>query len=597
MDFFAQQDQARKRTGQLVFLFACAVISIVVLINALIAGLMIGSSPQAQRDPLTALLDRMLSLDGAMISLGIIAVIALVSLFKWLALRSGGSAVAESLGGRRISPNTEDPDERRLRNVVEEMALAAGMPVPQIYLLDHENGINAFAAGHGPADAVIGVTRGCLKKLDRDQLQGVMAHEFSHILNGDMRLNLRLMAILAGIIFLSQIGELIMHAGRGRSKDAQKIAIVGIALLILGWIGTLFGKAIKAAVSRQREYLADASAVQFTRNPSGIADALKLIGADSHASNIEHPKASESSHLFFGSFKSLSSAFATHPPLEKRIYAIQPQWDGQYASVVKQMQQRTESTPPTQPQTSSTQGQQAERLTQLLTGALLLDQLPQPMQQRAHEPEDARELVLALLWPRHGGEHIADLDSSVIAAINQLKPQLEGLTEQQQLCLVQLAIPSLNELSAPQKEVLLSQLSYCWQLDDQGLLRWCVWQVLRHYLTDHHSQRSSDKQIKQAAACLMGLLAHVGHQDMVATKAAYHRGTNSLGDYLSELPGSPQWQQAAQLLPRLRGAKPERKRRLMTAFKLCVEHDGQITEQEAVLLHCLALLIDAPTAQ
>jgi Zn-dependent protease with chaperone function len=206
------------------------------------------------------------------------------------------------------------------------MAIAAGMPVPPVYLI-RENSINAFAAGFGIHDAVIGINQGTIDLLNRQELQGVVAHEFSHILNGDMRINLRIIALLNGILILGIIGGGLMRGSMfSRSRDRGALIALGIGLLVIGYGGTFFGQLIKAAVSRQREYLADASAVQFTRSTQGIANALKKIGAHSTGSRIESPQADENSHLFFGAIRSFSSMMATHPPLEARIKALDPNW-------------------------------------------------------------------------------------------------------------------------------------------------------------------------------------------------------------------------------------------------------------------------------
>jgi Zn-dependent protease with chaperone function len=226
-----------------------------------------------------------------------------------------------------------------LLNVVEEMALASGTPTPPVYLMDREDGINAFAAGFSPNDAVIGVTRGTATRLDRDELQGVIAHEFSHILNGDMRLNLRLMGLLHGILIIGMLGYFILRMsffsqGRRRSRDGKDgvpIVVIGAGLAVIGFAGTFFGNLIKAAVSRQREFLADASAVQFTRHPDGIAGALKKIGGFAQGSSIENPNAPIASHMFFGRATSgFNAMFATHPPLAERIRRVDPSWDGEF---------------------------------------------------------------------------------------------------------------------------------------------------------------------------------------------------------------------------------------------------------------------------
>src|SRR5882762_4166566 len=294
MDFFERQDKARKSTKVLVFYFALAVMCIMAAVYFACLMIFAGASAKAHRyggGPEIALWNPQVFLFAAA---GTLAVVACGSLYKISALSSGG-AVAESLGGRLVNPNTTDADERKLRNVVEEMALASGVPVPQVYVMDEESGINAFAAGHSPSDAAVCVTRGCMKLLKRDELQGVIGHEFSHILNGDMRLNLRLMGVIFGILCLAIIGRVLIRT-RGKKNP---LPLLGLALIIIGWVGVLFGRLIQAAVSRQREFLADASAVQFTRNPSGLAGALKKIGGIAGGSQLQSDRAEEASHLFF----------------------------------------------------------------------------------------------------------------------------------------------------------------------------------------------------------------------------------------------------------------------------------------------------------
>ena len=342
MNFFEHQDRARKRTGRLVFLFGVAVILLVFAIYVVIAAAVIGSQSRSSGAAFDAS-----AMDGVWlggwfpwhpglflaVTVGTLAVIAGGSLYKTAALRSGGRRVAETLGGRLIPLDTVELDQRRVLNIVEEMALASGVPVPPVYLLPQERGINAFAAGFSPSDAVIGVTRGCIETLSRDELQGVVAHEFSHILNGDMRLNLRLIGLLHGILLIALIGSILMRSGyisrssrSSNRKNANYLPLIGLVLYVLGYIGVFFGHLIKSSVSRQREFLADASAVQFTRNPEGIAGALARILQSTLGSKLETPKVEEASHLLFSNGLSASwmEAFSTHPPLPKRIQQIDP---------------------------------------------------------------------------------------------------------------------------------------------------------------------------------------------------------------------------------------------------------------------------------
>ncbi len=318
--FFEHQERARKRTMWLVLLFALAVAGIGATIYLVLAFVLTGGEPGGR------LWDPELFLWVMALTIGFIG---LASLFRVLSLRSGGGAVARMLGGRLVSRDTKDLAERRLLNVVDEMAIASGIPVPEVYVLDEEAGINAFAAGYSVENAAVAVTRGALKILNRDELQGVIAHEFSHILNGDMRLNLRLIGVLFGIFAIAIVGRLILYSVRSsafrRSKALAGVFLVGLTLMLVGYIGEFVGRLIQAAVSRQREFLADASAVQFTRNPAGIGGALLKIARLERGSAIEAPRASEAAHLFFGEgVRSMFGLLATHPPIEERIRRIDP---------------------------------------------------------------------------------------------------------------------------------------------------------------------------------------------------------------------------------------------------------------------------------
>ena len=327
--FFQRQASARRNTGLLVALFLAAVVIITLLVC--LVGYLVTRSEYTG----LAFADWLLSRHGLYTALAVITLIGIGSLIRWADLSGGGERVAKMVGARAIDPATRDTDERRLRNIVEEMSIASGISVPDLYVMDHETGINAFVAGYTPGEAVMVVTHGALTQLTRDELQGVVGHEFSHVLNGDMRLNVRLIAILAGILMIGQIGAFLLRASFHRShvsshssRDRRGQAVfglVGLALLVIGYVGVFFGRLIQSAVSRQREMLADASSVQFTRNPDGIAGALFKIGlkggyldTTSHASDMNHMCFGESARMKF------AALLASHPPVQERIEAIQP---------------------------------------------------------------------------------------------------------------------------------------------------------------------------------------------------------------------------------------------------------------------------------
>jgi len=361
MNFFEQQDHARRSTRRLVLLFVIAVIGVVITVNVVGAFVYLSVMPHPRGMPALAALPRGFFAANTLLTL---LLIGGGTWWETTRLAAGGAAVAKMVDARLIDPSTSDLLERRLVNVVEEMAIAAGIPVPRVYVMDHEATINAFAAGHSINDAVVAVTRGTLTRLNRDELQGVIGHEFSHILNGDMRLNLRLIGVLFGLVMIAMFGRFMMEMSRGsRDRGAGAFVIAGIVLWIVGYIGVLFGRMIKAAVSRQREFLADASSVQFTRNPDGIGGALRRIGGlggvggmapavhtapdsalpqivdiahDLRAqgarvnigagvgSAISHTHAETLSHMFIAPARLAFAGgwFSTHPPLEERIKRI-----------------------------------------------------------------------------------------------------------------------------------------------------------------------------------------------------------------------------------------------------------------------------------
>ena len=328
MNFFEHQERARRQSRWLLVVFTLAVAAIVVAVNGIVLLAVLSTSWDPAAEGLT--FNEMLRVHWPLMAGTAVACIALIfvaSLFRTLSLKAGGGQVARQLGGTQVDPSTRDPMRRRLYNVVEEIALASGVPVPEVYVLDREAGINAFAAGFTASDAAIAVTRGALEKLNRSELQGVIAHEFSHILNGDMRINIRLMGTLFGILMLALIGRrVLLHArwagGSSRDRGGAIVVLIAIGLTVVGYIGLFFGRWIKAALSRQREYLADASAVQFTRDPDSIGGALKKIAVYSKGSHLD-ADSEEISHMLFGDGRRML-LFSTHPPINERIARVDP---------------------------------------------------------------------------------------------------------------------------------------------------------------------------------------------------------------------------------------------------------------------------------
>ncbi|MFH4560192.1 M48 family metallopeptidase [Vibrio diabolicus] len=607
MNFFDHQDTARQRTGLLVFLFSLAVVTITGLLSVLSIGIYYGVTGESF-DQETALTYVLLCFAGVLL------VVAISSMVRLSALTSnGGRGVAESIGGKLISSNTLDAKHRQLLNVVEEMAIASGIPVPPVYVMQEERGINAFAAGMSIDDAVIGVTQGSLDSFTRDELQGVIAHEFSHILNGDMRLNTRLIGVLFGITCIAHFGHLVLdnthHTSRvsRSSSDSDKgfavIMLIAIICLVLGWIGTLFGSMIKAAISRQREFLADASAVQFTRNDQGIAGALKKIGSHMAGSSLNTKASDEMSHMMFGQSKlsGFSGLFATHPPLEERIRRIEPGWDGSFSQSSHRPTTSFENDN-VSGFTSGTSTQPEKPTTAELSevGQQLLNQLPSELIDIAREPYSARFIAFALIFD--GSELQREMIKSHIPNVSQaqLLPWLDyDLPLHLRFPLLELSIPALKSLSEGQKNRLCQVLRELSQTDDHySLAEWCVINLLEKQLLESYGctkQIQSLKQLKESVFWLLRELAWVSHSQPEDAQRAFSSALTCLGFNDAELqPANKNWGLNRAALELLLQLKPKSRRLFVKACRLAIESDGKVTVAEGELYRVIACFLEVP---
>jgi Zn-dependent protease with chaperone function len=653
-DFFDRQDAARRQTGRLVVLFAAAVAGIVAAVYAVATVAVVVMSRNAQGAPPPALWawDRF-----ATVATIVLLAITAGSLFKILVLREGGEAVARMLGGRPVDPSTRDPAERRLLNVVEEMALASGMPVPPVYLLDQEPGINAFAAGFTPGDAALGVSRGCLDHLTRDELQGVIGHEFSHVLNGDMRLNLRMIALLHGILLLALVGQLLVRAAPNvKGKDSAGIAtglfFSGAALFVIGSLGALFGRLIKCAVSRQREYLADASSVQFTRNPSGIAGALKKIGGLAAGSRVRSPNAEQACHMFFGQgVPSFARLLATHPPLEERIRRLDPTFDGVFPPVAEGRTvevgddeqfagasafaasggtggsptgggwrpdtggRATSATRPLSPEEAvASVGTPTQQHVDY--AAALIERLSPTLAGAAREPFSARAVVYALLLDHDEAVRSAQLghlernaEPGTVHEVLRLRPEAEALGPEARLPLVDLTFPALRRLSATQYRAFRANVDALVHADRRvSLFEYALHRMLLRHL-DREFFRLRPPAVRYESldplfgdsTVLLSSLARLGHEDGAGVARAFETG-------LDRLQGRYPGERKAGLLPlerctlagvdraldRLALAAPGVKRRVLEACAACIACDGVVTLGEGELLRAIADSLDCP---
>lgn len=619
MNFFEQQARARRTSSRLVILFALAVAGIVLAVDLAVVVF--------------------LGVHWGVLgftTLATLAVIGLGSLYRMASLLGGGDAVALQFGGVPVPEDTSDRNLRRLRNVVEEIAIASGVPVPRLYVLEDETAINAFAAGYSPSDAAIAVTRGALDRLNRDELQGVIAHEFSHVLNGDMRLSIRLIGVLFGILMISLIGRKILWLGGGRSRNGAAIMVAALVALAVGSIGLLFGRMIKASVSRTRERLADASAVQFTRQTSGLAGALKKIaGLPAGARLNDRADAEEASHMLFGDGVGLSGLFATHPPLLERIQALEPsfradqlehlraQWmvappSGLEEDVRLGFDSQAGGLPARDARINITPPMVAAQVANpepgdYLRADAIARSLPAPLRALAQSRETVVPLLIGLLLDaddtirtRQATEASARLGHVVAdAAMALQRGELAGLHPMLRLPLAAIAFPVLRRRPRPELESILDTVHAMVHCDGRvSLFEYCMARLLEVQLREsldprRHARfgRRKPDSLREEFATLLAVVAQAGNpDDRAEAQRAYLAGLQRVlpRDHLPYAPPADGVLALDDVWPALDGLEPLAKQMMVEAVTAAASHDGRISVAEAELLRTICAVLHCP---
>lgn len=638
MNFFEHQQRARQRTTLLALLFVLATLTTVLLTDAV--ALIVVAVYTAGDDPRVLSLSQWIGAHPRALvwtSLGTLGVIGAASMYRMASLSAGGSAVARAVGGTLVDADSADPQKRQLLNLVEEMAIAAGVPAPQVYVLEQEPGINAFAAGFSTSDAAIAVTRGTLELLTRDELQGVVAHEFSHILNGDMRLNTHLLGVVYGLLFIGLTGRLILRglsrvrgssssrvggsssSGRGGWQLVAAVFIAALALMVIGYIGTLLATMIRAAVSRQREFLADASAVQFTRNPAGIAGALKKIAVSPLRSVLQNADGEEISHMLLADGRKMFQAFfATHPPIVERIKAIDAHFQpselehikltpvntGPRAPVAK-----TAATLPISPAlviaAIGNPGGQLEAVER--SQAAIPKELRRVARSRVHAPSLALALALnkdasergrqiGRLQQRLPGELFPHLQA-VVAMVDRVAPELR-------LSLIDMAFPALRLRPAQELQMLIATIEEIGRMDGRfDVLDYALVRLLRVQLVEALAPQTvragmSAKldALRDQAGVMFAVVAQAGERDKYAAQRAYTAGMQQLlGSNIPAYAPPEPWMGALdRALTRLDGLVPMSKQALIEALVVTVLHDRRVSLGELELLRAICASLHCP---
>jgi len=664
MDFFAEQDKSRRKTGLLLFYFCLAVAVTVLLIYFFPIAFWNFYKTNAV-PPGTRVVFRWWYPDIFAGVCGItLIMVVLGAIFKiWQLHRGGGESVAIMLGGRQVYPDTQDFFEKRLRNVVEEMAIAAGVPIPSVFVLEHEKSINAFAAGFTPSDAVIAVTYGAMTGLSRDELQGVIAHEFSHILNNDMSLNISLIGILHGLLIIGITGRIIMEVvgssnryrpSRNTGQGVAIILVAGLILMIVGFAGVFFGRLIQAAISRSRERLADASAVQFTRNPLGLANALKKIGGLTYGSRIRSAHAEEACHMFFSNGLR-TSLFSTHPPLIERIHWLDPTFDGNFPKVtledLRQNLARIEGTPRVNEKDKTIEDiftdptglavinaasdsaaepalkPRAKNPTELMesigrpmrhhteAAKQLMAAIPEKFKNYAREPFGTRALVYLLLLDntnerirtRQLGALRTQADSYVLQALEKLLPMAGKITPEMRLPLIDLSLPALRFLSTDQYMTFRANIQILIEADNQiDVFEYALCRVLTRHLDPVFSGRSKKRPVnyptlqglEKEISLILSVLARKGHDDPSQIVSAFQAAVNGITAPHGQFELFPEekcsWDNLDVSLNKLAKGSFRVRKWVLAASLICLMYDKKITTEETELFRAIADNLDCP---
>ena len=609
MDFFGAQEKARERTTLLVFLLVLALASLVGALYVLAVFALGKDRGWWQPD---------LFLATTLIAGGSILV---GGLLRHISLRQGGDAVASSLGGRRLVRGGATPEEERFLNVVEEMALASSMPVPACFVLDQEAGINAVAAGNTPSDAAVAVTRGALEQLTREELQGVVAHEFSHIANGDVRLNLRLVAVVAGLVTLTQLGYIVMRiAGSGsgsrRGKDGggrMALLLAGLAIMAAGFGGRFFARLIQASVSRQREFLADAAAVQFTRNPVGLSGVFRKLAREgarglSSANGLSDAGRADVQHMLFAEAPSLwLSLLATHPPLQERLRRIDPsatlaQPPGLASPPVIPVVQGA------RPEMAGLAGAVPARMAgvpsdiAIQAAVAFRGSLPRDLAKAAAEPVGALGLLFGLTLAAQGADRERQLgvirrlvDGEVEREILRLAPMVAGLSEGHRIPLLDLAMPALRELSPDQRAQVLEALDEAGAASSDGLVALLLRGSARRHLSPGDPPNLRVPSAEEAGAhsrLVLSAVVSVSRQDAPTRHSAYARACGLLGLEPGAGPTtSIDLAVVASSLGALGGLSVPSRRQFVRACGVAMLNDGQAEPREVEIVRAVSDLL------
>lgn len=645
MDFFEHQAQAKAASTRLLLLFLSVCVVFVMAVNGVIY-MLLGSITSGHLNvysvaelSFSGFLSWQISLHGLYASLLSVFMISIGCFARWFELRKGGNGLAIGLGARSLGFASDVEKEQQLINVVEEMAIASGVTTPGVYVLDNESAVNAFVVGYGFEDSALVVTRGLLNTMNRDELQAVVGHEFSHILHGDNRLNIRLLVLLAGFVWVAELGRMLLLEPRHRSGYGYRRSrsyssgdrrggglIIGVPLIVIGYLGVFFGRLVRTSISRKREYLADASSVQFTRNPEALASALNVILLNGQQGLLKSPRAEEISHMCIASSRK-NNWFATHPPLLDRINAIDKTFlkrdlarkrkATREKQAIEQQQQVTQNAKTIYGADVSRLQNEANDHLHNVIGTLaavnleyamsLHDDMPYEFRQALQHPEKARIILLYILLNEEQAirtqqlEWIKQQHPNCDAYINDLNLLSSQLHERLAIPLVELLVPLLKTLDAEIQKGLLEQVLVLAKWDKQlSLFEICVYTLLKNAFSEtlnrsSHTIKNINVVAHEFNVVISSLIHNTGANDV--EKITLHKRmlnvfTMAQSPLIAE--SSLQAKELYLTLKKLKALAPMLKRSLMDVCGDIVLHDGIVEPKEYQALKLISIILSCP---
>jgi len=635
MDFYKEQENSKKKSALLLLIFIISICVVVFFVGMFFIAIDVFVYEEGTKSfnltPSYILQNARLNVIISSF-LSIFIVIVYGASKKFDELERGGYVIANELGGRLLFGESASSKEKTLINVADEMSLAAGVGSVPIYIIENKH-INAFVAGTTYDNAVLSVTRGAVELLNRDELQGVIAHEFSHIFNGDMKLNNFASGCISGILYIFIIGtELFFplqftatkHFSGITPKDVLRIFVypltmsAGIALMLLGVVGVACAAFMQFALNRQREYLADASAVQFTRYPQGIANALKKIGM--YGDTLNNLRAGCYEHIFFSSHSS--------PSVGKRIKKIEPHWDGEFIET-RDKQDEIFSRKKIHPLTMSIKALTVAHILGQITNSgvindralkhakEVLNSIPDNVKQNAQNPLGAEFIIYTLLLDKNhesrklqciaiAGKLFKDLkhQDTAVKMLMDMYESIGFLEPVAYLDIIHICASTLKNISANQYAVFRKQVNELILHDEHvSVFEWCVRYIVLYPLDMAFGLRKTPLDIhthigalKNELEILLSALSYIQFKDDANGRDIFERVKKQGGitalKYIPYSEFSPE--RFEKVVDEIQNSKPMVRRKILELCIFALNGDGEINNRDIAVIHALGEVLHLP---